>query len=166
MSATREQLKKIAELKTRYRKTDTDIAEMYGVTRRTVNRWVHSSVYGEVLKETKDSQLVLARDQIAGLADDVVASMYDLMKNAKSELVKFQATNALGEWLHLHESPAEGTDNDIDEVKRLLQITAAQQSVRVLPPPRPGGGIPDITEGEFTVSDPTSNEREGATSGT
>jgi DNA-binding transcriptional regulator LsrR (DeoR family) len=152
MSATPEQLKRIAVLKTHHRKTDTEIAELFGLTRRTISLYKQSSEYAVILAATREEQVASARDQIAGLADTVVGTLYTLMTTAKSELVRYQSASTLGEWLHLDEVDAVVKDDDISEVRRLLAAQQAQTHSRVLPPPLPGGQLP-VLDGSYTIDD-------------
>jgi len=159
MSVTKENLRKIAVLKSQHRKTDAEVAALFGVTRRTISAWVNSSDYATIIAETRASQVSLARDQIAGLADSVVGTLYTLMTTAKSEMVRYSSAATLGEWLHLAETEVEVKDDDLTEVRRLLAAQQAAQQIRVLPPPRAGGQLP-ILDAEFTIDDQAPNKKE------
>ncbi len=136
-------------MKTSLRQTDAEAADYFHVSRRTICRWMQSSAYGQMLIAFKVSQKDSARAQIAGLADEIITNMYRLMIGAKSDLVRYQATKTMGEWIGLDTLEVTEKEDDRSEAMELMRMIASRSSLTLnatlLPPPKPGGGLPDLT---------------------
>ena len=121
MAATDKDLDKLADLKFRLRKTDLEAAEYFGVSQRTIQRWVRSSRFGDVAINYKATQIEGAKSQLAGLADEIVGTLSTLMKTSRSDFVRVQAAQTLGKWMGL-ENIVQDT-NDDDRERRVSRLT-------------------------------------------
>jgi len=147
MAASRDELKKIARLKMVMRRTDAEIAEELNVSRSTIQRWVATSAYGEVLSQVRAEWREAARSRVAGLADDVIQTMHDLMLYGSSDKVRVTAAEVLGRWIGLDEPEEKREGDDRSEALTVLKQIVAQQRPQVyLPPPGPGGSLPILQE--------------------
>jgi hypothetical protein len=143
MAVSTSDLEKLAELKVKLRKTDLEAAEYFGVSQRTIQRWLKTSQYSEFLINNRADQLESAKDQVASLADDIIATLGTLMRSSRSDLVKMQSAQILGKWLGLDEMKESAKADDRDEIKNLLkQISGSYTPPMILPPPLPGGALP------------------------
>ncbi|MEI7644619.1 MAG: hypothetical protein WCJ55_10105 [Chloroflexales bacterium] len=124
-------------------------ADYFHVSRRTICRWVQSSEYAQVLTAFKVAQKDAARAQIAGLADEIITNMYRLMIGARGDLVHYHAAKTLGEWIGLDTLEVPEKADDRSETMELMRMIAARPplilNANLLPPPKPGGGLPDLT---------------------
>lgn len=142
--ANERDLRRIARLKVELRKTDEEIADIFGVSRRTIQRWMKSSEYIAEYRQAQQDLKEEARGKIATLGEEVVATLHSLMSNAKSDFVKLQAAQTLGTWLGLDKPVVEEETNEAEEVVALLQKVSERlqaPQVDVLPPVLPGGRI-------------------------
>lgn len=90
------------------------------------------------------------------MADEIIVTMRELMLRSKSDLVRMQSAATLGKWLGLDEIKDGNKGDDKDELRELLQMIASkQQPPQFIPPPLPGGALPDFTtfDAEYTVVD-------------
>jgi transcriptional regulator with XRE-family HTH domain len=167
MAATDKDLEKLADLKFRLRKTDLEAAEYFGVSQRTIQRWVRSSRFGDVAINYKATQIEGAKSQLAGLADDIIGTLSTLMKTSRSDFVRVQAAQTLGKWMGLENIVQDTNDDDREEVKDLLRAIADNTSAPpMLPPPLPGGALPQlnppvILDAHYTIDN---GEKEGESS--
>lgn len=144
MAATEEQLKRVAELKIRLRQTDPDVAAVFGVSPRTIQRWLNTAEYAQIATAYRESQKDSARSQVAGLADEIIENLASLMRSSKSDLVRMQSAATLGRWLGLETLAEDEKEDDRESVKALMLLMASNaQPFRILAPPKPGGSLPD-----------------------
>lgn len=164
MATTREQLQKLADLKIKARRTDADAADYFGVSQRTIQRWLGSTAYGEIAQGLRVDQLDLARTHVAGMADEIVLTLRSLMQSSGSDMVRMQSAATLGKWLGLDEMKENAKGDDKNEIRELLQrIASKHEPPKFLPPPLPGGGLPMLeapVEAEFFVEDDQTQEKE------
>ena len=92
-----------------------------------------------------------SRSQLAGLADDIIATLVDEMKNAKSGFVRVQAAQTLGKWMGLEYIQDDKQYDDREEIKELLRMIADNHMAPSLPPPLPGGSLPLLSAAVETV---------------
>jgi hypothetical protein len=146
MPATKDELRRIAELSVRQRATLPEVAAAIGVSTRTLSAWMRSSAYLATVNDLRREWKEQARNRVAGLGEDVMAVLEDLMHHSRNDRVRLEAAQTLGEWLGLDQPEAETADDDRDDLVTLLKAAAmrgAQPTVVVFAPPAPGGLLPE-----------------------
>ena len=145
-----DQMRLLAKLKAGMRYTDKEVAAHFGVTPRTIQRWLKDTAYGEAVRLYREEQKESAKAQLSGIADDVITTLHTLMFTDRSGLVRFNAAKTLGEWIGMADQKEDKQVDNREEVVELMRRLAMDKPSPIyLPPPGAGGRLPDeFVEGE------------------
>jgi transposase-like protein len=164
MPPVKDELKRIAQMSVRERKTAAEIAREVGVSAKTVGVWMRSSEYVSTVYELRKTWKEEARNRVAGLAEDVMQTLEELMTNSRNDRVRLEAAQTLGEWLGLAEPETETHGDDREDLVEALKLAAArsvQAPTIVFMPPAPGGLLPEYLQAPRpSILDVTPQEEE------
>jgi len=149
MPATRAELLRIAELSIRQRKSTPDIAREIGVNAATVLTWMRQSDYVDTVYTLRKKWKQEARARVAGLAEDVMLTLEDLMRYSRNDRIKYESARTLGEWLGLDEPEADTKGDERDDLVEALKLATTRTQAAptiVFLPPSPGGLLPEYLQ--------------------
>jgi hypothetical protein len=138
-------LRQIAEFKHKLRWTNAKVAEWAGVSERTVQRWLRDTEYAKVEEAFQQENREAAKARITGMADDIIQSLYEIGTGSQyGAMARVNALKTLGEWVGLHEMKEDAKGDDREETLEILRMLSTRpQPVAYLPPPLPGGKLPE-----------------------
>jgi hypothetical protein len=152
----RARLLMLARMKLIERKTDEECAQALKVSDRTIRFYKSDPMYAEVIEEAKTEWKAGAEFTVAGMAQKVLSTMYELLDDPKSGHVRFEAAAKLGDWLGIGLKEAEDEGDQRSEVERITKILEERRPIQVNvfgQGVQPGGFLPEGLQRTITAED-------------
>ena len=125
--AKRERFEQAAHMQLN-RFTIPQIARELGMPERTLRRQLNSSEYVEFFRTYQREFKEQAEAVLASLGDQVVRGMAELaLGETRSEMARFQALKALGDWIGLGQTKPEQDDSTKEDLKEIHDLLEARR---------------------------------------
>ena len=112
-------------------KTNRECASELDVSERTIVNYLAEPLYQEVQQTLVDRAKERGYATLGMLMDHALETLYQLMKGAGSEFVRFKAAETLLNYLDFDEPRVRAQTDSRDEVARFLSILAEREHVQV-----------------------------------